>query len=32
LKFIIDHGSSVLTEEFYDWLVKENADTLLPLI
>ena len=32
LKFIIDHGSSILTEEFYDWLVKENADTLLPLI
>jgi sugar phosphate isomerase/epimerase len=32
LKFIIDHGSSILTEEFYDWLVKENAKTLLPLI
>lgn len=31
LKFIIDHGSSVLTEEFYDWLVKVNAETLLPL-
>lgn len=32
LKFIVDHGSSVLTEEFYDWLVKANAETLLPLI
>ncbi|PQZ93576.1 epimerase [Arthrobacter sp. MYb227] len=32
LKFIIDHGSSVLTEEYYDWLVKVNAETLLPLI
>lgn len=31
LKFIIDHGSSVLTEEYYDWLVKVNAETLLPL-
>jgi len=32
LKFIIDHGSSILTEEYYDWLVKVNAETLLPLI
>lgn len=32
LKFIIDHGSSILTEEFYDWLVKVNAETLLPLL
>ncbi len=32
LKFIIDHGSSILTEEFYDWLVKVNSETLLPLI
>ena len=32
LKFIIDHGSNVLTESFYDWLVEENAKTLLPLI
>lgn len=32
LKFIIDHGSSVLSEEFYDWLVKVHAETLLPLI
>jgi D-psicose/D-tagatose/L-ribulose 3-epimerase len=32
LKFIIDHGSSVLTGEFYDWLVKVNSERLLPLI
>jgi len=32
LKFIIDHGSSILTESFYDWLVEENAKHLLPLI
>jgi len=32
LKFIIDHGSSILTEEFYDWLVKVNSEELLPLI
>ncbi len=32
LKFIIDHGSNVLTESFYDWLVEENAKHLLPLI
>ncbi|AXH34781.1 sugar phosphate isomerase/epimerase [Humibacter sp. BT305] len=32
LKFIIDHGSSILTEGFYDWLVEENAKTLLPLL
>lgn len=32
LKFIIDHGSSILTEEFYDWLVQVNAEHLLPLI
>jgi len=32
LKFIIDHGSSVLTEEFYDWLVQVNAEALLPLV
>ncbi|WP_396667192.1 sugar phosphate isomerase/epimerase family protein [Microbacterium sp. R86528] len=31
LKFIIDHGSSILTEEYYDWLVKVNSETLLPL-
>lgn len=32
LKFIEDHGSGVLSEEFYDWLVLETAKTLLPLI
>lgn len=32
LKFIIDHGSSILTEEYYEWLVSEHAKTLLPLI
>ncbi len=32
LKFIIDHGSNILTEKYYDWLVEENAKTLLPLI
>lgn len=31
-KFIIDHGSSFLTEEFYSGQVKVTADTLLPLI
>jgi sugar phosphate isomerase/epimerase len=32
LKFIEDHGSGVLSEEFYSWLVEVTADTLLPLI
>jgi D-psicose/D-tagatose/L-ribulose 3-epimerase len=32
LKFIEDHGSGVLSEEFYSWLVEETARTLLPLI
>ncbi len=32
LKFIVDHGSSILTEEYYDWLYAEHAKTLLPLI
>jgi D-psicose/D-tagatose/L-ribulose 3-epimerase len=32
LKFIEDHGSGVLSEEFYSWLVEETAHTLLPLI
>ena len=32
LKFIQDHGSGVLSEEFYSWLVEETANTLLPLI
>ena len=31
-KFIVDHGSSILTEEFYNEQVKICADTLLPLI
>ncbi len=31
-KFIEDHGSSTLTDEFYSWLVEETAKTLLPLI
>jgi sugar phosphate isomerase/epimerase len=32
LKFIEDHGSGVLSEEFYSWLVETTANTLLPLI
>jgi D-psicose/D-tagatose/L-ribulose 3-epimerase len=32
LQFIEDHGSSTLSEEFYDWLVQKNADHLLPMI
>jgi D-psicose/D-tagatose/L-ribulose 3-epimerase len=32
LKFIEDHGSGVLSEDFYSWLVEETAKTLLPLI
>ena len=32
LKFIEEHGSSLLTEEFYSWQVEECAKTLLPLI
>lgn len=31
-KFIEEHGSSLLTEEFYGWQVKTCADTLLPLL
>ena len=31
LQFIQDHGSGVLSEEFYSWLVEETANTLLPL-
>lgn len=31
LKFIEDHGSSLLSEEFYDWLVGRCAQVLLPL-
>jgi sugar phosphate isomerase/epimerase len=32
LKFIQDHGSSVLTEEFYADQMRITADTILPLI
>ena len=32
MKFIEDHGSSTLSEEFYDWLVEKNAQHLLPMI
>ncbi len=32
LQFIQDHGSGVLSEEFYSRLVEETAKTLLPLI
>jgi hypothetical protein len=28
LKFIEDHGSGVLSEEFYSWLVEESIKTL----
>ena len=31
-KFLEDHGSSALTEEFYSMLTKKSIDTLLPLI
>jgi D-psicose/D-tagatose/L-ribulose 3-epimerase len=31
-KFIVDHGSSILTEGFYNGQVKACAETLLPLI
>ena len=32
LQFIIDHGSSLLSEGFYDMLVGKCAETILPLI
>jgi D-psicose/D-tagatose/L-ribulose 3-epimerase len=32
LKFIQDHGSSTLSEEFYDWLVERASSHMLPLI
>ncbi len=28
LKFIEDHGSSTLSDEFYTWLVDETVKTL----
>lgn len=31
-KFIEDHGGGLLSEEFYSWMVEENAETILPLI
>jgi len=31
-KFIQDHGSNLLSEEFYDWLTEQHANTLLPLL
>jgi D-psicose/D-tagatose/L-ribulose 3-epimerase len=31
-QFIEDHGSDVVNDKFYTWLVKSTADTLLPLI
>lgn len=31
-KFIEDHGGSLISEQFYSWLVEENAETLRPLI
>lgn len=32
LKFIEDHGSGVLSDDFYSWLVEETAKHMLPLI
>ncbi len=32
LKFIQDHGSSLLSEEFYTSLMRKSAKTILPLI
>ena len=32
MQFIVDHGSSTLSEEFYDWLVEKNAQHLLPML
>lgn len=32
LKFIQDHGSSILTEEFYDEQTRITAETILPLL
>jgi sugar phosphate isomerase/epimerase len=32
LKFIEEHGSSLITEKFYSWQVETCANTLLPLI
>lgn len=32
LKFLQDHGSSAVTEEFYNMLTKKSVDTLKPLL
>lgn len=32
MQFIVDHGSSLLSESFYDMLVEKCATTILPLI
>ncbi len=32
MQFIIDHGSSLLSESFYSMLVERTAETILPLI
>jgi sugar phosphate isomerase/epimerase len=32
LKFIQDHGSSLLSEEFYTWLAEKSVETMLPLL
>ena len=32
VKFIEDHGSDTVNDEHYTWLVRETANTLLPLI
>jgi D-psicose/D-tagatose/L-ribulose 3-epimerase len=31
-QFIEDHGSDVVSDSFYTWLVQATADTLLPLV
>ena len=31
-KFLEDHGSSVISSEFYDWLVRETAEALQPFV
>jgi D-psicose/D-tagatose/L-ribulose 3-epimerase len=31
-QFIEDHGSDVVNDSFYTWLVQSTADTMLPLI
>jgi D-psicose/D-tagatose/L-ribulose 3-epimerase len=31
-EFIVEHGSNMISEEFYSWQAKKTAETLLPLI